>query len=155
MPYLAVERVVQLSAGQAFAIAADVASYKTFVPLVTRSVVRGTVEKLDDVEKFAADLTVAVERLNLRESFTSTVEADAARKTVIAISQDGPMKNLKAVWKISALGENQARISIEIDYQFKNMLLQIAAGGFMNSAVQRVLEAFESRGRELYSRPIA
>jgi len=41
--HVAVKRAVPLTLHQAFAIAADVASYKEFLPLCTRSTIRGEV----------------------------------------------------------------------------------------------------------------
>jgi coenzyme Q-binding protein COQ10 len=150
MAHVEVKRVVLLTIDEAFAIAADVASYKDFLPLVTRSTIRGNVVEEGGVKKFSADLMVAVEKLGLRESFTSHVVADATARTVTATSQDGPIKDLRAVWTMSAIDGSRTQVAIAIDYQFKNMLLQMAAGSMMDMAVKRVLEAFETRGRALY-----
>jgi coenzyme Q-binding protein COQ10 len=151
MSHIRVEKKVQLSADQAFAIAADVASYKEFVPLVKRSTIRGSDKTEGDIRRFSADLLVSVDRLKINESFTSTVVIDASAKTVTATSEQGPIKSLKAVWTITELESNQCNVSVEIDYQFKSMLLQMAAGGFVNIGAQRVLEAFELRGKEIYA----
>ncbi len=150
MAFLRVEKNVALSADQAFAIAADVASYKDFVPMVNRSTIRGEVLHEGAVKKFSADLEVAIERMNIHEGFTSNVVADADAKTVSATSEHGPVKSLQAVWKIVALTPGQSNISVEINYQFKNMMMQLAAGGFMKIGAQRILEAFEQRGQKLY-----
>ncbi len=150
MAFLRVEKNVALSADQAFAIAADVASYKDFVPMVKRSTIRGEVLHEGAIKKFSADLEVAIDRMNIHESFTSYVVADADEKTVSATSEHGPVKSLQAVWKIVALTPGQSNISVEINYQFKNMVMQIAAGGFMKMGAQRILEAFEQRGQKLY-----
>ena len=150
MAFLRVEKNVALSADQAFAIAADVASYKDFVPMVKRSTIRGEVLREGPTTTFAADLAVAFERMNINESFTSHVVANALENTVSATSEHGPVKSLQAVWKIVALSPNQSNISVEIDYQFKNMVMQVAAGGFMKLGAQRILDAFEQRGQKLY-----
>jgi coenzyme Q-binding protein COQ10 len=150
MAHIRVEKTVALSSAQAFAIAADVASYKEFLPLVKRSSIRGAVTREDAVTKFSADLQIALNRMNINESFTSHVVADATQNTVTATSDQGPVKTLKCVWKIVGISAQQSIVSVEIDYQFKSMLLQLAAGGFMNVAVQRVLDAFETRGSVIY-----
>ena len=150
MPNVSLKKVVLLSAQDAFVIAADVSSYKDFLPLVTRSTVRGQVLEQGDIKRFAADLMIAVEKLGMCESFTSQVEVNAAVRTVVATSQDGPMKNLKAVWHIIAIDGARSTVSIDIDYEFRSKLLQLAAGGLMNKAIGRVMDAFEARGRQLY-----
>jgi coenzyme Q-binding protein COQ10 len=150
MATISVKRVVPMTAEQAFAIASDVNEYQDFLPLVTRSTIRGEVEVQGSVKRFAADMVIAIDKLGLRDSFTSHVVADAAARTVTATSQDGPMKDLRAVWTIKALDGSRSQVSIDITYQFRNMLFQLAAGRLMDQAVARVLESFETRGRQLY-----
>ena len=139
-----------LTLNQAFAIAADVAAYKDFLPLVSRSTIRGPVDEKDGVKRFAADLQIAVVKLGLHESFFSNVEADEKNKTVLATSQDGPLKNLRARWAIKSIDGARSQVEITIDYELKSKLLQLAASSMMNHAVARVLEAFEARGKTLY-----
>jgi len=150
MAHVEVKRVVPLTVDQAFAIAADVVAYREFLPLVTRSTIRGDVVEEGRVKTFAADLMVAVEKLGLSEGFTSQVVADAGARTVTATSHDGPIKDLRAVWTINTIDGTRTQVAIAIDYQFRNMLLQMAAGSMMDMAVKRVLEAFEKRGRQVY-----
>ena len=150
MAHVSVKRAVPLTLHQAFIIAADVASYKEFLPLCTRSTIRGAVEEQGGVKRFAADLQIAVNKLGLSESFTSKVEANESNKTVLAMSQDGPMKSLRALWTIKSIDGARSEVSITIDYEFKSKLLQFAASSMMNHAVTRVLEAFEARGTKLY-----
>ncbi|MBG1231566.1 type II toxin-antitoxin system RatA family toxin [Aestuariivirga litoralis] len=150
MAKVSVQRIVPITMDQAFEIAADVASYKEFIPLVTRSTIRGTVNEEGQVKRFAADLMIAVEKLHLHEGFTSQVVTDAAHRTVVATSQDGPVKDLKAVWTMKPMNGGRSQVSIEIDYHFRNFLLQLAAGRLMDHAVAKVLHAFEERGRKLY-----
>ena len=150
MAEVSLKKAVALSAHEAFSIAADVASYKEFVPLVSRSTIRGSVTEKGDVKSFAADLMVAYDKLGMSESFTSMVEVNSVARSVVATSQDGTMKSLRAVWQITPIDGARCTVAINIDYEFKSKLMQMAAGGMMNRAVAKVLEAFEARGRQLY-----
>ncbi len=150
MPHFTTTRRVNLSADQAFAIAADVGSYKEFLPLLQRSVIRGVRHKNGAEEQFDADLQVGLEKLGFRETFTSHVVTNSVDYTVIATSSDGPLKSLRAVWKIVAVGE-EADVTITIDYTLKNMMLQMMAGSMMGFATDKMLQAFEDRGQALYS----
>jgi coenzyme Q-binding protein COQ10 len=78
------------------------------------------------------------------------VEVNAIARTVIATSDDGPIKSLKAVWQITPIDGARCTVAIDIDYEFKSRLMQMAVGGLMHRAVEKVLEAFEARGRQLY-----
>jgi coenzyme Q-binding protein COQ10 len=150
MPHFSTTRTVNLTADQAFIIAADVSSYKEFLPLLSRSSVRGARIQRGDDEMFSADLQIAYEKLGFREAFTSQVTCNAAMRSVIANSSDGPLKSLKAVWQILEIDTHKAEVSITIDYVLKNMMLQLVAGGMMDFAAQKVLAAFEQRGRALF-----
>ena len=150
MPAVSFKKAVSLSVHQAFAIASDVASYKDFLPLITRSTVRGAAIEVGDVKTFIADLIVAYEKLGLRESFASQVECNQTLGRVTATSQDGPMRQLKAQWQITAIDGARSTVAIDIDYEFRSKLMQLAAGSLMHRAAAKVLEAFEQRGRTLY-----
>jgi coenzyme Q-binding protein COQ10 len=155
LPKFSITRRVNLSVDQAFAIAADVTSYKDFLPLLKRSVIRGEKKRIGNVETFDADLQVAFEKLGLRETFTSQVTSNAADYTVTATSSDGPMKSLKAVWKIVGVENSITDVSITVDYTMKSMMLQMVAGGLTDFAAQKIMQAFEERGKALYGRAVS
>lgn len=150
MPKFSTTRRVNLSVEQAFAIAADVASYKDFLPLLKRSAIRGEHKRVGDIEKFDADLQVAFEKLGLRETFTSQVTSNTADHTVTAISSDGPMKSLKAVWRITGVENGMTDVSFTVEYTMKSMMLQMVAGRLTDFAAQKIMQAFECRGKALY-----
>lgn len=142
-------RRVAITAEQAFGIAADVGSYKEFLPLVVRSTVRGLKKVSATQNEFAGDLQIRVEKLNLTESFTSEVKTDSESRIVTATSQDGPVKSLTAEWHIAPQGKD-ADVTIRVDYVLKSMLLQLAAGRLVDYAAQKILNAFEERAAVLY-----
>lgn len=150
MPKFSTTRRVNITVEQAFAIAADVASYKDFLPLLKRSAIRGERKRVGDTEIFDADLQVAFEKLGLRETFTSQVTCNTSDHTVTARSSDGPMKALKAVWKIQTAHDGKTEVSITVDYTMKSMMLQMVTGGLTDFAAQKIMQAFEERGRRLY-----
>jgi coenzyme Q-binding protein COQ10 len=148
MPVFKTQKRIAVDADVAFGVAADVASYKDFLPLLERSTVRGGKTTTAQGESFKAELAIAYAKLGMRESFVSSVETNVASRTVTATSQDGPFRNLTAQWAITPT-QSGCDISITIDYTFKSMLLQMAAGGVMDFAVAKVIEAFEARALTL------
>ena len=155
MPNFTATRRVNLTVDQAFSIAADVGSYKDFLPLLKRSVVRGERKRVGDTETFDADLQVVFEKLGFRETFTSHVTTESDQHCVTATSSDGPMKALKAVWNIVGTNDGKSDVSITIDYTMKNMMLQMMAGGLTDFAAQKIMQAFEDRGRALYGKALS
>jgi coenzyme Q-binding protein COQ10 len=150
MAHFELTRRVGITADQAFAIASDVASYKEFLPLVVRSTVRGARQITGAKAKFAGDLQIRIDKLNLTENFTSQVETDSDLRQVTATSSDGPVKSLTAIWDIAPLGDGAADVTIKVDYVLKSMLLQLAAGRLVDYAAQKILNAFEERAAVLY-----
>jgi coenzyme Q-binding protein COQ10 len=132
----------------AYAVASDVAAYKEFLPLLERSVIRGTPTTANNVTCFNAELAVGYAKLNLREAFMSTVTCDAITKTVTATSQDAPFKDMKTIWSIADVN-GQSDVTITIDYAMRSMLLQFAVNGAIDMAVNKVMTAFEARAKLL------
>ena len=148
MPVFKTERHVDVPPDVAFSVAADVASYKQFLPLVTRSVVRGKKEKTDAGEVFSAELAVAYPKLGLSESFVSHVTTDNDNRVVRASSSDKPFRTLEAKWTISETTGGSI-VAIAIDYSFRSPMLQLIASGLMGMAVQKVMTAFEARAKAI------
>lgn len=146
MPQFKTTRRVAVSPEIAFAVAADVAAYKDFLPLLERSVIRGTPMEFGDIRTFNAELAVGYAKLNLRETFVSKVTCDANAKTVTATSNDSPFKNMKTVWSIREVNE-QSDVTISIDYSMRSMLMQFAISGAMEMAVNKVMTAFEAQAK--------
>lgn len=137
-------RRLSASAETCFAVAADVGAYSEFLPLLQRSSIRGSKEKLPTGERFAAEFSVAYDKLGLRETAVSQVTTDRVARTVQATSKDGPFQALTARWSFADV-QGGCDATIELDYAFKNVLLQLAVGRLIDHAIQRIMTAFEER----------
>ena len=58
-------------------------------------------------------------------------------------------KYLESTWRFED-SEGGCEVHFEVDFEFRNKLLQGAAGLFFNEAMQRVVRAFEDRAAVLY-----
>jgi coenzyme Q-binding protein COQ10 len=56
---------------------------------------------------------------------------------------------MKSNWAFRDV-EGGCEVSFFVDFEFKNRLLQGAAGMFFYEAMQRIVRAFERRAAELY-----
>jgi coenzyme Q-binding protein COQ10 len=155
MPQFSVTRNVPYTAEQVFAIARDVASYKEFLPLVKRSLVRNAAVQDDGRESFEGELTIAYAKLGMEEVMVSRVLVDPAARTVTARSDQGPVKHLVSEWKIVPAGDNRCDISFSVDYQLRSRALQFVFSGMFDLAVRKVMNAFEERARALYGPAIS
>ena len=151
MPVFQTSKRVTVPPDIAYEVASDVAAYRDFLPLMQRSVIRSARTPIPGGETFAAELSIAYPKLGLSESFTSRVEVSREARTVRALSTEPPFRSIEAQWKITAVG-NDSDIAIRIDYAFRSALMQLAAGGLMPMAVQKVMAAFEERARLIQRR---
>ena len=150
MSHFRAKRLVAVPAGVAYAVAVDVAAYREFLPLLEESQIVGAVSEERGTRMFRAELAVGYSKLRIRERFISTVVCDDVKRTVTATSQEPPFRNMKTTWIIGG-SSGQAEVTIEIDYAMRNPLLQLALGGVMETAVKKVMVAFESRARSVYA----
>ena len=154
MPVFQTSRLVAVTPDTAYAVAADVGSYKDFLPLLQRSTVRGTKAPTGTGQRFDAELSIAYPKLGLSESFVSRVETNDAERSVAAHSTDGPFRAIETEWRITPAGQG-SQVAIRIDYAFRNPLIQLAAGGLMDMAIQKVMAAFEARARDIQRKAAA
>lgn len=146
-------RRVPYSVDQMYAIAADVASYKEFLPLVDKSVVRNRRKVTDHKEQFDADLEVYHDKLRIAETLTSHVTTDAAHHLVRAESHQGPVKSLVSEWRITPASGGGSEIHFSVNYTLKSRTLQFLVSGMFDYLVRKIMSAFEERAKLLYGRP--
>ena len=114
------------------------------------SLIRGGIAEIDNIKTFNAEVAVGYAKLNLRETFFSRVVCDTNRRTVTATSQEPPFKHMTAVWTIREVN-GQSDVSISIDYAMRSLFLQFAIAAAMDTAVNKIMTAFETRAKALYT----
>lgn len=150
MPKFSVSRHVGYTAEQAYAIAADVAAYRQFLPLLKRSDVFS--ESVDEAgnRTFDADLTVAYQKLGIHETTRSHVICNPGENWVSAAARNsGPIEHLDARWVIAPEGRGSS-IRLDIDYKMKSRSLQFIMSGMLDMMMRKIMTAFEQRAAKLY-----
>jgi len=115
-------RRVPYSPEQMFDLVADVAAYPKFIPF--------------------------------RESYTSLVKTfpavddKIARIDVEAIS--GPFNKLVTRYAFHPAGDGACDMTFDVDFAFRNRIMQRAAGAAFDIAMRKVAAAFEDRAKVLY-----
>ena len=131
---------------QMYDLVADVANYPKFLPWTAAARVRSTTDHGDHVE-LLADLVVSFKVF--RETFGSRVLLWPEAQKIDTSYIDGPFKHLFSQWRFED-AEGGSQVHFEVDFEFKNKLLQGAAGLFFNEAMMMVVRSFEKRAAELY-----
>jgi coenzyme Q-binding protein COQ10 len=153
MPQYTATRFVKAHPNAAYAVAADVAAYKDFLPMLLRSTIRGAKQKLGSGEQFLAELVVGYEKLGIRESFVSKVVTDPDARTVTATSSDGPMRTLNASWSVKQ-APGGSDVTVVIDYAFNSRMMQMAFGSVLELAAGKIMQSFEQRA-EMMARTVS
>lgn len=144
MPRHSETRNLPYAPEQLFDLVADVGRYQEFLPWVAATRIRS-----DSETEMVADLIVGFKAL--KETFTSRVKKD--RPVRIAIDYiEGPLKYLHNEWTFRPDGKGGTDLDFKVDFAFRNRLFEAIAGQMFDTALRRMIGAFEARAHELYGR---
>ena len=144
-------RHLPFSARQLFDLAADVKEYPKFVPLCKDARIWDETTHEDGVKEFEAALVVAYDKLNIREEFVSEVRADPHTLTVKSFAGSGPVKNLTSIWQFEDTpNHGGANVTYNVDFKMRSMAMQFVMDAAFKVVVDKVMNAFEVRAKELY-----
>ena len=139
-------KLLPYTADQMYTLVGDVANYPKFLPWTAAARVRSEIDRGEYTEMLA-DLVVSFKVF--RETFGSRVLLWPALRQIDTSYLDGPFKHLESRWTFADV-EGGCEVSFNVDFEFKNRLLQGAAGMFFNEAMHRIVGAFEARAKVLY-----
>ena len=147
MPTHSETRHMPYSAQQMYDLVADVESYPEFLPWTSAARVKSRTTQDDGSEVMEADLVISFKVF--REKFASRVALWSEDKKIDTKYLDGPFKHMVSNWKFTDKDDGCA-VDFHVDFEFRNRLLQSAAGLFFYEAMQRIVRAFERRAHALY-----
>lgn len=146
----ATRHAIDHSAGDMFALVADVESYPRFLPLCEELTLRRR-ERRGEKEALIATMVVGY-RL-IRESFTTEVVLDPGAQLIEVHYLDGPFSFLENRWKFIPITPERCEVDFYIRYSFRSRLLERLMGSLFAKAVRKYTAAFETRADQLYGRP--
>ena len=136
------------TAKEMFDLVADISSYPEFLPWCAAARVRKEVQK-GEVKQVEADLVISFKVF--REKFGSRVLLDASNYIIETDYIDGPFRYMHSVWSFENCKEG-CEVKFDVNFEFKNAMLQSIIGLVFNDAMQRIVRAFERRASDLYTR---
>lgn len=146
MPRHSETRPLPYTAQQMYDLVADVASYPEFLPWCAAARINSR-EDHGDHEVMTADLVISFKVF--RERFGSRVELWPSEKRIVTEYLDGPFRYMKSNWHFTDTEEG-CEVAFDVDFEFKNAILQGIIGVVFNEAMHRIVRAFEARARKLY-----
>jgi coenzyme Q-binding protein COQ10 len=97
-----------------------------------------------------ADLVISFKLF--RERFGSRVTLLPARGQILTQYLDGPLRDLKSVWRFAPgdHGPGSCKVTFDVEFEFRNPILGGVIGLVFGEAMTRVVRAFEARAKALY-----
>ena len=142
-----VTRVLPYAPEQVFTLVGDVQAYPQFVPWITA--LRAGEPRVEapgvDVVEAQADVGFSV----LKEAFATRVRRDANARQIEVDLISGPFKRLSNQWSFRPHRAG-CEVVFDIDFQFKNRMLELLLKANFGYAVDRLIGCFEGRAAELY-----
>jgi coenzyme Q-binding protein COQ10 len=142
MPRHSETRQLPYSPEQMFDLVADVGRYGEFLPWVAAVRVRS-----NSATEMVADVIVGFKAL--RERFTSRVVKQRPQHIHVDYLE-GPLKQLSNDWKFQPDGQGGTLVDFCVDFTFKNRVFEALAGQMFDTALRKMINAFEARAAVLY-----
>ncbi len=121
----------------------DIDSYSEFLPWCVASRIN---QKSKNI--IIADLVIGFKMF--REKFTSEVKYNYPDEIMVKYV-DGPFKYMNNNWKFISKDEaSDTEVYFDIDFEFKSVVFEKLIGTVFNKAVERMIDAFELRARDIY-----
>ena len=146
MPTHSETRTLPYTAAQMYDLVADVGSYPEFLPWTAAARINSR-EDRGDHTVLHADLVISFKVF--REKFGSKVVLWPDERRIDTEYLDGPFRHMESNWQFKDV-EGGCEVSFFVDFEFRNRILQGAAGMFFYEAMQRIVRAFERRAQALY-----
>lgn len=151
MPRHSENRHLPYEARQIWDLVAEVERYPEFLPWTAAARIRSRAslpDRGDRAEVMEADLVISFKVF--RERFGSNVRLIPAESRIETDYLDGPFKYLHSFWQIDPDPAGGCNVRFEVDFEFRNRMLQAVIGVVFDEAMRRVVRAFERRAADLY-----
>lgn len=142
MSHIERSALVPYSSQHMFELVNDVARYPEFVPSCQAARILHQSE-----QEIVAELSIS--KAGIQHAFTTRNSLTAPHHVQLELV-DGPFKHLSGAWEFKALASDACKVSLRLDFEFSNKLLQFAFGKVFNDMAARMVDAFAQRARQVY-----
>ncbi len=135
--------LVPFSAEQMYQLVNDVDAYPQFLPGCTGSRVLESSEN-------QMTASVDVSRAGISKTFTTRNTLTDNQRIHMQLV-DGPFHKLTGGWQFISLGDDACKVELSLDFEFTNMLVEMAFGRVFKELASSMVQAFTQRAKEVYS----
>ena len=136
--------LVPFSPEQMFKLVDDIAAYPDFLPWCKSTSI---IERLNDQVKASIEISKA----GIHKTF-STANINKANQRIEMHLVEGPFKHLQGLWRFDKLNEKACKVTLNIEFEFSNRLLDKTIGPVFGHICNTLVEAFVKRAQERYGR---
>ena len=138
------KRILPYSNKQMYNIVIDIKKYPEFLPWCISAEEYGS-----NKNKFKAELEIGFN--HIKESFLSEI-IPLYPDIIISKAISGPFRILKNEWKFTEEKNNTCEVELNIEFQFKSMILHNLIGKVFEYSSRKMINAFEERAKQLYEK---
>lgn len=143
-----VSKLLPYTPDQLFQLVGDVTRYPEFLPWITAMRTWNARNLGEGVESLDAEAGVGF--AFLKERFATRVRRDALNRQIDVSLLSGPFKKLENRWRFIEAGHGCTRVEFDIDFEFKSRILAALLAANFAHAVDRLMQSFEGRAKDLY-----
>ena len=112
----------------------DIENYPSFLPWCTQTEVTKETENINIGKIF-------ISKSFIKWNF-STKNLIVTNKSITLSLVDGPFDELNGQWSFKSIDENNTHVTLEINYKFKNSLIEISIEPIFSTIMNSILKSF-------------
>ena len=134
--------LVPYSPAEMFGLVDDVESYPEFLPWCNDATVHE--RDADTVEA-----TLELHKGSMSNHFTTRNTLHRPDAIDLALV-GGPFRHLEGGWRFQALEDAGCKVSLQLDFQFESMVVDLMFGRFFEDTCNSLVDAFTRRAQAIY-----
>ncbi len=144
MPSISKTALVPHSAAEMYQLVDGISDYPEFLPWCGGALEQS---RTDDEVRASVDIAYGA----IHKSFTTLNRLQKNKMIEISLV-DGPFKHLHGFWRFDALDEKACKISLDLEYEFSNLLVSMALGPAFSQIANSMMDAFVKRAGVVYAK---
>ena len=136
--------IVPYSTVKMYALVNDIESYPNFLTWCSDAKILSQQE-----DRLSATLSLSIGSIS--QSFTTQNTMQSGKQIIIQLVE-GPFKHLYGRWLFSPHNENSSQVALEMNFEFKNKIIQFILGRGFHKAMDSLVDSFLQRADQLYGK---
>ena len=132
---------VKFSAKEMFLLVDDIESYPEFIPWCSETEIHQRLEN-------NVTASISLSGKGLQTKFTTSNQMQLY-ETIDLRLDDGPFSHFEGGWKFIDLGDDGSKIQFNLNFEFKNKVLDLTLGPFFEEICDKLVNIFVDRANFL------